>query len=42
MDYLQSTPGFCPHPRSFLSLKMERVWQRQYAIYDEARRDINQ
>lgn len=23
-------------------LKMERVWQRQYATHDEARRDINQ
>ncbi len=26
--------------RFFLSLKMERVWQRQYANHDEARRDI--
>ncbi|WP_206363428.1 IS3 family transposase [Cupriavidus necator] len=28
--------------RFFLNLKMERVWQRQYANHDEARRDINQ
>ncbi len=28
--------------RLFLNLKMERVWQRQYANHDEARRDINQ
>lgn len=27
--------------RFFLNLKMERVWQRQYANHDEARRDIN-
>ncbi len=26
--------------RFFLNLKMERVWQRQYANHDEARRDI--
>lgn len=28
--------------RFFLNLKMERVWQRQYANHDEARCDINQ
>ncbi|CAH2794275.1 MAG: Transposase, IS3/IS911 family, partial [uncultured Caballeronia sp.] len=28
--------------RFFLNLKMERVWQRQYANHDEARRDIDQ
>ncbi|MDT4785847.1 IS3 family transposase ISKpn18 [compost metagenome] len=28
--------------RFFLNLKMERVWQRQYANHDEARRDITQ
>jgi len=28
--------------RFFLNLKMERVWQRQYANHNEARRDINQ
>jgi transposase InsO family protein len=28
--------------RFFLNLKMERVWQRQYANHDEARSDINQ
>jgi putative transposase len=28
--------------RFFLNLKMERVWQSQYAIHDEARRDITQ
>ena len=28
--------------RFFLNLKMERVWQRQYANHGEARRDINQ
>ncbi len=28
--------------RFFLSLKMKRVWQRQYANHDEARRDISQ
>lgn len=28
--------------RFFLNLKMERVWQRQYANRDEARRDITQ
>jgi putative transposase len=28
--------------RFSLSLKMERVWQRQYANHDAARRDINQ
>ncbi len=27
--------------RFFLNLKMERVWQSQYANHDEARRDIN-
>lgn len=27
--------------RFFLNLKMERVWQRQYANHDEARRDIS-
>jgi putative transposase len=26
----------------FLNLKMERVWQRQYANHDEARHDITQ
>ena len=26
--------------RFFLNLKMERVWQRDYANHDEARRDI--
>ena len=28
--------------RFFLNLKMERVWQRQYANHDEARCDISQ
>jgi transposase InsO family protein len=28
--------------RFFLNLKMERVWRRRYANYDEARNDINQ
>jgi len=28
--------------RFFLNLKMERVWQRQYANHAEARRDITQ
>ncbi|RKT21247.1 transposase InsO family protein [Paraburkholderia sp. RAU2J] len=28
--------------RFFLNLKMERLWQCQYANHDEARRDINQ
>jgi transposase InsO family protein len=28
--------------RFFLNLKMERVWRRQYANHNEARRDINQ
>lgn len=28
--------------RFFLNLKMERLWQRQYANHDEARSDINQ
>lgn len=28
--------------RFFLNLKMERVWQRQYANHDEARRDVTQ
>jgi putative transposase len=28
--------------RFFLNMKMERVWQRQYANHDEAGHDINQ
>ncbi|RDK06399.1 IS3 family transposase [Cupriavidus lacunae] len=28
--------------RFFLNLRMERMWQRQYANHDEARRDITQ
>ena len=26
--------------RFFLNLKMERVWQKDYANHDEARRDV--